>query len=126
MRLQSSQCSDSCARLPITTLADFVQEALSAGKHVLSEKPIAENMEQAVKLLEWYSREIKPFGVTWSVAENFRYFDCFKRAAVKVGEMGRVLGFRAAFHKLIEQTGGDFAPFLGKTVHSGQRWGQQN
>lgn len=107
-------------------MAAFVQEALAAGKHVLSEKPIAENTEQAVKLLEWYSREIKPSGVTWSVAENFRYFECFKRAAVSVGGMGRVLGFRVAFHKLIEQTGGDFAPFLGDKVHSEQREGEHD
>uniref|UniRef100_A0A093XFX8 Gfo/Idh/MocA-like oxidoreductase N-terminal domain-containing protein n=1 Tax=Talaromyces marneffei PM1 TaxID=1077442 RepID=A0A093XFX8_TALMA len=39
--------------LPIANQVPFIRSALSAGKHVLSEKPVAENVADAVNLIKW-------------------------------------------------------------------------
>ena len=41
-------------RLPILVQPDFIKKALSAGKHVLAEKPIAKDVATATELLDWY------------------------------------------------------------------------
>lgn len=81
--------------LPITKQPEYVRLALSAGKHVLSEKPIAENVKDAQELIDWYYANIDSKKVTWSVAENFRYLDSFEDAREQVHRAGRLLGFRA-------------------------------
>ncbi|KAL8788750.1 MAG: hypothetical protein Q9195_007157 [Heterodermia aff. obscurata] len=57
--------------VPLFVQSELIRKALAAGKHVLSEKPIAEDVKTAEALIEWYRcaqrKEI------WSVAENFRY-----------------------------------------------------
>ena len=57
--------------VPLFVQSELIRKALAAGKHVLSEKPIAEDVKTAETLIEWYRcaqrKEI------WSVAENFRY-----------------------------------------------------
>lgn len=91
--------------MPIVVQPDYIRKALKAGKHVLSEKPIAKDLVTARELLDWYhdldvgendggadSRGHKSGG-TWSVAENFRFIESFIYAAKRIGEMERVLGF---------------------------------
>ncbi|MCJ1479387.1 hypothetical protein MMC13_008072 [Lambiella insularis] len=80
--------------LPILNQPDYIRAALSAGKHVLSEKPIAENLKNASELIKWYYSNIDTKKVTWSVAENFRYLNSFDHAQQEVQKLGRVLGFR--------------------------------
>lgn len=72
----------------------YIRAALSAGKHVLSEKPVAENLKDAQELIGWYHSNVDNKKVTWSVAENFRYLNSFEYAQEQVRQMGRVLGFR--------------------------------
>lgn len=92
--------------LPIKNQPDYVRKALLAGKHVLSEKPIAENVKDAKELLKWYRSEIDTKKVTWGVAENFRYLASHDHAAEAVRKMGRILGFRVKVYSMVE--GGKF------------------
>ena len=57
--------------VPLFLQSSLIKKALSAGKHVLSEKPIAEDVRTAEHLFEWY-RGIRRTEI-WSVAENFRF-----------------------------------------------------
>jgi len=87
--------------LPIKNQPEYIRKALLAGKHVLSEKPVAENVKEAVELIKWYRSEIVGKGVTWAVAENQRYLASFTRAAEAVQTMGRQLTFRVQMHVLV-------------------------
>jgi predicted dehydrogenase len=88
--------------LPIKNQPDYIRKALLAGKHVLSEKPIAENLKDAKELLKWYRSEIDTNKVTWGVAENFRYLASYDHAAEAIKKMGKVLGFCVRMHTLVE------------------------
>lgn len=86
--------------LPILTQPEFIEAALLAGKHVLSEKPIAKDLKTAENLLKFYETKVKGNpelkGVTWAVAENFRFIESIHFAAKEVKKLGKVLGFRAS------------------------------
>jgi predicted dehydrogenase len=88
--------------LPIKNQPDYVRKVLKAGKHVLSEKPIAENMDDAVGLLKFYRNEINDKKVNWSVAENVRYSNSFRHGAEQVKTMGKQLTFRCRMQTLTE------------------------
>ncbi|KAL1730776.1 hypothetical protein EV714DRAFT_249781 [Schizophyllum commune] len=83
--------------LPILTQPDIILKALSAGKHVLSEKPIAPDVDAGVQLIKQYEDAFKPKGLIWRVAENFELENGFVTAAklVKEGKIGDVISFRA-------------------------------
>ncbi|RHZ44870.1 uncharacterized protein CDV56_100796 [Aspergillus thermomutatus] len=87
--------------LPILVQPDFIRKALTAGKHVLSEKPIAKDIATARDLLQWYRATIDTSKTLWAVAENFRYMTKFLRAAEEVQKLGRVKNFRVNAHNLI-------------------------
>ncbi|MCJ1288735.1 hypothetical protein MMC34_000264 [Xylographa carneopallida] len=84
--------------LPILNQPEYIRAALSAGKHVLSEKPVAENVKDAADLIKWYHSNIDTKKVTWAVAENFRYLNSFDHAQQEVQKLGRVLGFRVRLY----------------------------
>lgn len=97
-------------RLPIASQASYIRAALSAGKHVLSEKPVAESVAEAKELIKWYREEIEPKKTaTWSVAENFRYLDTFRYAREKVQGLGRIVGFRVKVYGNIQEDGKFFS-----------------
>ncbi|KAF5970663.1 Oxidoreductase [Fusarium coicis] len=75
----------------------LIRKALIAGKHVLSEKPIAQNTETAMDLVQWYNAQSKP--PIWAVAENFRFNESLKYAEMKTREMGgrKAPGFQGDF-----------------------------
>lgn len=73
---------------------EFVEAALAAGKHVLSEKPIAGNLKRAQKLIHYYESTDVKDNATWGVAENFRFLDSFEFGRQELEKLGRVLGFR--------------------------------
>jgi predicted dehydrogenase len=76
--------------LPILHQPGVVEKALRAGKHVLSEKPVAGDIEGAQTLIAWYEGlgNEKPL---WGVAENWRYMESLRYAAQKVAEIGGAL-----------------------------------
>jgi predicted dehydrogenase len=86
--------------LPIANQAKYIRAALLAGKHVLSEKPVAENVAEAEELIRWYRTEIK--GATWAVAENFRFLDSYAYAADQIKTLGRIIGFQGRQQGFVE------------------------
>jgi predicted dehydrogenase len=88
--------------LPILNQPTYIRKALLASKYVLSEKPIAENMKDAIELLQWYRKEIDSNKVFWSVAENYRFLNSFNQAAEERKTMGRLLGFKVEYYQMLE------------------------
>jgi predicted dehydrogenase len=73
--------------LPIPVMPEAVMTALDAGKHVISEKPVAPDVATAHALLDHSARYPRQ---VWMVAENYRYEPVFVRAAelVQSGAIG--------------------------------------
>lgn len=74
--------------LPIPQLPDAVRRALDAGKHIISEKPVAPDVATGRALLAHYAGHADR---VWMVAENYRYEPTYLRAAeiVASGAIGR-------------------------------------
>lgn len=72
--------------VPINALPDITEQALDAGKHVISEKPVAPTVARGKELLAHQ----RPDRV-WMVAENMRYVQSFLAAAdiLKSGQLGQ-------------------------------------
>ena len=66
---------------------------MAAGKHVLSEKPIAADFKKAEKLIEYYKSDKVKGGATWGIAENFRFLDPIDYAREEVLKIGKITGF---------------------------------
>jgi predicted dehydrogenase len=83
--------------LPIDVQPAVVAQALAAGKHVVSEKPIAPDVAAGRELIALQSRHAGP---VWMVAENWRYDEAHEQAAALVqdGAIGRVLAVHLAQH----------------------------
>lgn len=88
--------------LPILVQPEFVRQALAAGKHVLSEKPIAKDVATAQDLIAWYKANVDGTKTLWAVAENFRYVSKFVRAAEEVRKLGGVKNLRVNVRNLIK------------------------
>jgi predicted dehydrogenase len=84
--------------LPITTQPSIVLKALAAGKHILSEKPIAPDVASAQELIATYERDYKPKGLIWRVAENFEAEPLYQQAGeiLRSGRIGKVEFFNAS------------------------------
>jgi predicted dehydrogenase len=82
--------------LPIDSTAEYVERAFAAGKHVISEKPIAVNPDRARQTMEKWNAT----NLVWMVAENWRYESAFLQAAeiVRGGAIGRPLTATWALH----------------------------
>jgi len=76
--------------LPIPLLPEVTAQALAAGVHVVSEKPLAPTVAQAEPLLKLHRQHP---GQVWMVAENWRYEEAFVQAgqAIRDGAIGRPL-----------------------------------
>ncbi|TRM67115.1 hypothetical protein BD626DRAFT_484787 [Schizophyllum amplum] len=83
--------------LPIMVQPEVIIKCLAAGKHVLSEKPMAPDVDAGVQLIKQYTDVFKPKGLVWRVAENFELEAGFVAAAktVKEGKIGDIISFRA-------------------------------
>jgi predicted dehydrogenase len=81
--------------LPIAVQPAIVEAALKAGKHVISEKPVAPDVASGKALLQTAARLTQASRLVWMVAENFRYEAAFQRAGqiVRQGEIGRPVQF---------------------------------
>lgn len=80
--------------LPITKQPEYIEAALTAGKHVLSEKPVAGDIQRAQQLIQYYKNDKVKGNATWGVAENFRFLDSFAYARQEIEKLGRILGFQ--------------------------------
>ncbi|KAL1858281.1 hypothetical protein VTK73DRAFT_7865 [Phialemonium thermophilum] len=59
--------------LSITSHPDYILRCLEAGKSVMSEKPIAKDVETAKQLIAIYEKKYQPRGLDWRIAENFTH-----------------------------------------------------
>ena len=81
--------------LPITKQPGVILKALAAGKHVLSEKPVAKDVATGTDLLRRYVSEYRPKGLVWRVAENYEYEPVYREAGqlIREGQIGKVVSF---------------------------------
>lgn len=84
--------------LPILTQPEIIRKALAAGKHVLSEKPVAPTVEGARELIQYYDSLPTATRPIWSVAENFRFLPVLHDAANQLKSIG---GKLVAFHLIV-------------------------
>ncbi|EMD36780.1 hypothetical protein CERSUDRAFT_155077 [Gelatoporia subvermispora B] len=91
--------------LPITTQPAVVLRALAAGKHVLSEKPVAADVAGGLALIKEYEAAYAPKGLVWRVAENFEAEPGYQAAAqaIKDGKIGKVTFFNARVVNYIDK-----------------------
>jgi len=89
--------------LPILTQPEYIKKAILAGKHVLSEKPIAKDLETAKELIEWYGKNNTIDGkqIRWSVAENFRYMESLRKGQEERAKLGKIVEFSLKRHTLV-------------------------
>ncbi|KAF4460967.1 glucose-fructose oxidoreductase, partial [Fusarium albosuccineum] len=79
--------------LPIPSQPPFIEAALTAGKHVLAEKPLAPTVDAGKKLIEVYRGTAKNNNATFGVAENFRFKPQLEYAAAEAAKLGKVEHF---------------------------------
>jgi len=91
--------------LPITTQPAVVLKALAAGKHVLSEKPVAQDVAIGLKLIADYNANYKPKGLIWRIAENFEAEPTFRAVgeAIRAGKIGNMQFFKTTVVNYIDQ-----------------------
>ena len=82
--------------LPITIQPGIVLKSLAAGKHVLSEKPIAPDVKKGLEMIDTYHQLYKNKGQVWRVAENYEAEPGYRAAAaaVRSGKIGKVIFFK--------------------------------
>ncbi|KAF3017042.1 hypothetical protein E8E14_001932 [Neopestalotiopsis sp. 37M] len=97
--LERSDITAYVVSLPIKNQASFVKRILMAGKHVLSEKPVSENVKEAKEMIDWYRSSIR--GSTWCVAENWRYLQSYEYARDQIKSLGKITGFSGQQQALV-------------------------
>lgn len=88
--------------LPINTQPSFIRAALQAGKHVISEKPVAGTISEAEKLTQWYHSNIDSSKATWAVAENYRFLNSITHGSEIASGLGRLLNFGVKMQNLVQ------------------------
>ena len=82
--------------LPITIQPSIISKSLAAGKHVLSEKPVAPDVKKGLELIGAYHQLYKSKGLVWRVAENYEAEPGYRAAAaaIRSGKIGKVIFFK--------------------------------
>ncbi|KIJ64973.1 hypothetical protein HYDPIDRAFT_111692 [Hydnomerulius pinastri MD-312] len=103
--LARSDISTVIVVLPITLQPSIILKALAAGKHVISEKPVAPDVASGAKLIAAYEAEYKSKGLVWRVAENFEAEPGYIAAgqALQAGKIGKVIFFSMRAVNYIDQ-----------------------
>lgn len=80
---------------PNDTHADPCIEAAKAGKHILCEKPLARNAQEAKTMLDAVTKA----GVKHAVAFNYRFVPAIRQAKMLIesGALGQIYHFRAVY-----------------------------
>ncbi|KAI5480941.1 NAD dependent oxidoreductase [Pseudohyphozyma bogoriensis] len=91
--------------LPIPLMPELLEKVWKAGKHVISEKPVATSVDQAKTLIELWEKEYKPQGINWIVGEQYTYEKAFVKAKEIIAE--GMIGELRTFHL-------DFCTFVPK------------
>jgi predicted dehydrogenase len=80
---------------PNNTHAEIVLEAVKAGKHVICEKPLAMNLEEANIMLQ----AAKENGVVHMVSHNYRFAPAvqFAKKLISEGKLGKIYHIRASY-----------------------------
>lgn len=83
--------------LPITAQPGIIRKSLAAGKHVLSEKPVAPDVASGLELIKDFETDYKSKGLIWRVAENWETETSYQVAAkaIKDGKIGKVSFYNA-------------------------------
>ena len=81
--------------LPIVSQPDIIRKAWEAGKNVISEKPVAKDIESAKELIQTWETSYKPKGIHWIIAEQYPYEPAFveARKILASGEIGELRSF---------------------------------
>ncbi|EFX03707.1 nuclear migration protein [Grosmannia clavigera kw1407] len=98
--------------IPITLQPAVVRQALAAGKHVISEKPVAATVAEARELIAEYeqmssSSSSRPL---WAVAENYRYQPGLQVAVAEARRLGgELVSFSLHSDRLVrDETSGGY------------------
>lgn len=104
--LQRSDITAVIVVLPITLQPSVILKALAAGKHVLSEKPVAPDVADGLKLIATFASQYQPKGLIWRVAENFEAEPGYRVAAkaIRDGKIGKVIFFSSRAVNHLDQT----------------------
>ncbi|KAF9258335.1 NAD(P)-binding protein [Marasmius fiardii PR-910] len=102
--LSRSDISAVIIALPITVQPSIILKALKAGKHVLSEKPVAASVKIGLELI----RDAKHYtdqGLVWRVAENFEVEPVYVkvREFLRGGKIGEVKSFKASVKVYLDE-----------------------
>jgi predicted dehydrogenase len=80
-----------------------IKKSLTKGKHILSEKPIAADTQDAIELIDQLQHAAS--NSIWMVAENFRFLDPVAYGHAKVKELGgELVTFHINFFTLIDES----------------------
>jgi predicted dehydrogenase len=77
--------------LPIVSQPDIIRRAFKAGKSVLSEKPVAKDVQNAVDLIR--EHEERYSHLLWLIAEQFGFEPAVKKANKFVRSIGKIRHF---------------------------------
>jgi predicted dehydrogenase len=91
--------------LPITLQPEIILKSLAAGKHVLSEKPVAPDVAQGLDLIKKYNSQYKGKGLIWRIAENFEAEPGYRAAgaAIAAGKIGKIIFFKTTVVNYIDK-----------------------
>jgi predicted dehydrogenase len=105
--------------VPPMNMASVVEKCLRAGKHVISEKPIAGTYEDAVKLYQRYRDEFHSQGLVWAINENWAFEPYFLRVRdlIQSGEVGRLVAVTCQISLHVSPNDRYFNAFWRKGTH---------